>query len=64
MPEFPAMLYKRGGALEWDGEKFDTLIVEDAEELEIAQSDGWYVGKPPADGVQAQKPAPKAKSEG
>lgn len=62
MPEFPAMVYKRGTELEWDGEKFDTLIVEDAEELEIAQADGWHIGKPPAEG--STPPKGKAKSEG
>jgi hypothetical protein len=54
MPEFPAMVYKRGGALVWDGECFDTLIVEDADELEIAQADGWYLGKPPAEDAAAK----------
>lgn len=44
--EFPAMLYKRGSAFEWDGELFDYVIVNDAEEAEIAAADGWTVGKP------------------
>lgn len=45
--EFPAMLYKADGdMLEWDGEMFDHLVVEDAEELKAAKADGWSVGKP------------------
>lgn len=44
--EFPAMLYKRGTALEWDGELFDYVVVNDAEEAEIALSDGWVPHKP------------------
>jgi len=64
MPEFPAMLYKRGTQLEWDGERFDTIIVNDAEELEIAKADGWYVGKPPVGDEPAAKKARKADGEG
>lgn len=44
--EYPAMLYKRGSAFEWDGEMFDCLIVEDADEAKAALADGWSVGKP------------------
>jgi len=44
--QFPAMLYKPGSMLEWDGEMFDYVIVNDEEEAEIALSDGWSVGKP------------------
>ena len=45
--EFPAMLYKANGSmLEWDGEMFDYLIVDDEEEAEIALEDGWSIGKP------------------
>lgn len=45
-PELPAMLYKHGSELEWDGELFDTLVVADDEELDAALADGWSVGKP------------------
>jgi hypothetical protein len=47
--EFPAMLYRRGSMFEWDGEMFDYLIVNDAEEVAEALDDGWCQGKPPAD---------------
>lgn len=41
--DFPLMLYRPGSEIEWAGGKFDTLIVGDAEECEIAQSDGWLL---------------------
>ena len=57
--DYPAMLYKRDGdMIEWDGKRFDTLIVADEEELEIALSDGWQL---PADVLK--EPA-KAKGKG
>ena len=43
------MLYKPGTMLEWDGEFFDYVIVDDAEEAEIAVADGWSYEKPKAD---------------
>lgn len=66
--EFPATLYKRGNQFEWDGERFDALVVHDEEEAEIALADGWHNGKPPVDpldhdadgkkgGARARKPA-------
>lgn len=45
--EFPGMLYKptdEGSGLLWDGQWFETLVVADADELEIALSDGWFDG--------------------
>jgi hypothetical protein len=56
--EYPAMLYKRGGALLWDGEWFDTRVVEDEDEAAAALDAGWSVGKPPAASVTA-RPAAK-----
>lgn len=53
--EFPASLYKPGTQFEWDGEMFDTLVVHDEEEVEIALADGWSIGKP----GKAAKPEPK-----
>jgi hypothetical protein len=50
------MLYKSDGSmLEWDGEMFDYLIVENEDEAKAALKDGWSVGKP-------EKEAPKAKA--
>lgn len=47
--EFPLMLYKPGTMLEWDGELFDYVIVNDQEEADVALADGWSVEKPKAD---------------
>ena len=58
-PELPAMLYKPGGELEWDGEMFDTLVVEDDEALEAALGEGWSVGKPGAEAA-ADEPETEA----
>jgi hypothetical protein len=44
--EYPASLYKRGSTFLWDGELFDFIDVNDAEELEIALADGWVPHKP------------------
>lgn len=50
------MLYKAGGTmLLWDGEMFDHLVVNDADEATAALADGWSVGKP--------KPEPKPKAK-
>ena len=43
--ELPAMLYKPGDEIEWDGKRFDTVVVTDDEELEIAMADGWLLPK-------------------
>ena len=56
---FPIMLYKFGSMIEWDGEKFDYVICADAEELEIAQADGWSIDKPSAEKPAKAKPAKK-----
>lgn len=48
--ETPAMLYKHGGDLDWNGKMFDTIIVADEEEAEIAFADGWML---PADALKA-----------
>lgn len=45
--EFPFMLYKPGSMIEWDGEGFDYLVVDDVDELEAAKADGWSEGKEP-----------------
>lgn len=39
--EYPRMLYKYPGREEIHGSRFDTLIVEDADELDGAIADGW-----------------------
>lgn len=50
--EYPAMLYKPDGAmLEWDGAMWDFVIVNDAEEAEIARADGY--------GLPGEEAAPK-----
>jgi hypothetical protein len=54
-PELPAMLYKPGTEIEWDHEMFDTLVVNDDEELDAALANGWSVGKP-------EKPKAKPKA--
>lgn len=38
---FPKMLLREGEEMEWEGGKFDTLIVNDAEELAAAKKEGW-----------------------
>lgn len=54
--EYPGMVYKAGGAmLEWDGEMFDILIVNDDDELKAAKADGYSVGKPEAPKAKADK---------
>jgi len=45
-PELPAMVYKPGSMFEWDGERFDYLVVTDEEGLADALAGGWSVGKP------------------
>ena len=45
-PELPAMLYKPGSTLEWDGEMFDYLVVSSEDDLKAALADGWSIGKP------------------
>lgn len=54
--EFPAMLYKRGSSLEWDGEWFDSVVVNDQDELDIALADGWSIGKPEAKPFAPEEP--------
>ena len=45
--DLPAMLYRRDGTmLDRNGKMFDTIIVTDDEEVEIALADGWLL---PAD---------------
>lgn len=67
--QFPAMLYKANGSmLEWDGEMFDYVIVNDQEEAEIALDDGWSIGKPDpldhdGDGKKGGSRPRKAKAE-
>ena len=40
--DFPLMLYRPDGSmLEWDGALWDTVIVNDEEEAEIALADGY-----------------------
>lgn len=39
--EYPKMLLREGSEIEWEGAKYDTLIVADADELAAAKKDGW-----------------------
>lgn len=39
--EYPRMLYKHPGREEIHGDRFDTLIVADVDELDGAIADGW-----------------------
>lgn len=41
MSDFPMMLYKSGSEIEWDGAKFNTIVVEDADALTVASDAGW-----------------------
>lgn len=41
MTEFPKCLYRAGSAIEWEGRKIDTFIVEDAEAEAKALKEGW-----------------------
>jgi hypothetical protein len=41
MNEFPRMLYKVGGTVEIDRANFSTMIINDEDELEAAQAEGW-----------------------
>lgn len=53
--DFPRMLYRAGGTEEIHGGRFTTLIVHDANELDAALADGWFMTTPEA--VDAAKPA-------
>lgn len=56
--DFPKMLYKHGGPHEIHGGKFDTLIVNDADEQDAALADGWHPTTPEAkDAHEAAKVA-------
>lgn len=44
--DYPLMLYRDGSMLEWDGETYDYLIVNDADEAKAAKADGYSVAKP------------------
>ena len=65
--DYPAMLYKFGTMLEWDGERFDYVIVTDQEEADIAVADGWSFTKPVAAEPSTDAPRrgrpPKKESE-
>ena len=61
--EFPAMAYKPGAMFEWDGETFDYVIVADQDELDIALSDGWVIGKPEKKAPKAKRAAPEGDAE-
>lgn len=41
--DFPMMLYRDGSEFAWDRRPTDTLIVNDAEEAEIAVLEGWKI---------------------
>lgn len=57
--EWPAMLFKANGdMLEWDGEMFDYLIVEDADEAKAALDKGWSNGKPAKAKAKAEDKEP------
>lgn len=51
-PGYPMMLYRHGSMFEWDGEMFDYIVVEDADEAKAAKADGYSAEKP-----AAKKPA-------
>lgn len=55
-PQLPAMLYKHGSMIEWDGELFDYMVVEKDEDLDAALKAGWSPGKPPKTAESAPKP--------
>lgn len=60
--EMPAMLYKRDGTmLDWDGKMWDTIIVADEEDLEIALANGW---QHPADAIKPDDDKPEAARRG
>jgi hypothetical protein len=59
--EYPAMLYKSGDMFEWDGERFDYVIVNDQEEADIALADGWVPHKPAIGEPVKRKPGRPAK---
>lgn len=40
--EYPKMLYRFGGEVEIDGDKFTTLIVDDSEAADAALADKWF----------------------
>lgn len=52
--EYPKMLYKPGSEIEWDGAKFDTLIVDSLDAEEAVSADGW---KSAAALVQPEEPS-------
>lgn len=51
------MLYKAPGPHEIHGGKFDTLIV-DADEVEQAQADGWFLTTPEAKAAHTESMQP------
>lgn len=50
---FPKMLYRDGSSFLWDRRSTDAVVVNDAEEQEIALSDGWAL---PADYLAPRLP--------
>ena len=50
---YPKMLYRDGSEFRWDGRPTDSVVVQDAEEAEIALLDGW---KLPADYLAPRLP--------
>lgn len=56
MNDFPRMLYKAGGPHEIHGGRFDTLIVDDSDELDAALANGWHLN---TDEAKAPPVAPK-----
>ncbi len=41
MDDFPAMLYRPGAEIKWEGMSLDTLVVNNADELADARADNW-----------------------
>lgn len=65
--DFPRMVYKADGPHEIHGGKFDTLIVDDAEQLDAALAGGWALttteAAAAASGAGANDNAPPTRDE-
>jgi hypothetical protein len=65
--EFPRMVFKAGGPHEIHGGKFDTLIAEDATELDAMLADGWALttdeARTPAKGAPLSDNAAPTRAE-
>lgn len=64
MPEFPAVLYRYGSQIHWDGERFDRHVVHDEKQLAKALENGWHLGKPPKQQEAEHSPEPPTPASG